>query len=416
MLDVLFRRAHVRARLQSGPLGPYLEAFASYLWEKRYPAPTIRCYIRSAELFCLWLRQRKLCVGDATTGAINQYIGQLCRRPCPGRLHGRLPSAAFGLRQFLEVLRMQGVIAPASPQPTAEDRWLNRFAEHLDRVMGVADSTRAVYLRYARAFLKSCFESGPPDPSKLTAEDISGFVCRQVSRLKPSSSRLPVTATRAFLRFLVSQNVVPAGLESAVPTVRHWKLASLPNHLSEETVAGVLAQCQGTTAVRRRDRAILLLLARLGVRAGEVSQLVLDDIDWRVGHILIRAGKSDRDRILPLAQEIGEALVCYLRSGRPQSPSRRIFLRCRAPFTPLTSQAVSEVARRAQRRAGVSGVRLGAHVFRHSAATTMVRQGSSFKEVADVLGHQRLETTAIYAKLDVARLARVALPWPGASR
>ena len=409
MLDLLFRRTHVRVRLQSGPLGPYLEALASYLWEKCYRAPTIRRYIRSAELVCLWLRRRKLRVRDATSAAIDRYIRQLGRNPCPGRLHGRLPEAALRLMQFLEVLRMQGVIASASAQPPLGDKWLIRFESHLNRV-GLADGTRAVYLRYAQAFLKSC---PGPDPSKLTAEDVSGFVLERVSRLKPSSSRLPVSATRAFLCFLVSQNVVSAGLEYAAPTVRQWKLASLPNHLSEETVTGVLAHCDGTTVVRQRARAILLLLARLGVRAGEISQLVLDDIDWRTGQVLIRSAKSDRDRILPLPQEVGESLVCYLQSGRPASPSRRIFLRCRAPYIPLTSPAVSNVARRALKRAGVSGVRLGSHVFRHSAATAMVRQGSSFKEVADVLGHQRLETTAIYAKLDVSRLARVALPWPG---
>ncbi|MDA2933593.1 site-specific integrase [Acidobacteria bacterium AH-259-D05] len=340
MIELLFERAHVWARLQSGPLGPYVEAVAKSLQEKRYRPATICRYVRSAELFCCWLARRKIPVAETTEILVHRYIRALGRHPCPGRLHGRLPGAAFGLNEFLEVLRKQGVIPLSSVRPALKDEWLVRFAEHLDRTVGVTAGTRQVYLRYARSFLRSQFGSGPPDVASLAPENVTMFVRKQASRLKPSSSRLLVTATRAFLRFLVSQNAIAAGLEHAVPTIRQWKLASLPKFLSAEAVARVLAQSEQSTPVGQRNRAILLLLARLGLRAVEVSRLTLDDIDWREGSLSIPACKCGRGRILPLPGDAGWALACYLQNARPKSPSRALFLRCRAPYTPLHSQGV----------------------------------------------------------------------------
>jgi site-specific recombinase XerD len=203
-------------------------------------------------------------------------------------------------------------------------------------------------------------------------------------------------------------------LEGAVPTLRQWKLAALPKHLSADELARVLEACDTQTAVGLRDRALLLLLARLGLRAAEALHLSLADIDWQEGRLLIRAGKSQRERLLPLSDEVGSALVAYLKKGRPKSHLSTIFLRACPPIGSLkSSSAVTTIVKSAMRRADVPTLGRAAHALRHTAATSLVAHGSSFKEVADILGHQHLVTTAIYAKLDLGRLAGVALPWPG---
>ena len=190
-------------------------------------------------------------------------------------------------------------------------------------------------------------------------------------------------------------------------------LASLPRHLNKEQVSQVLAVCQETKPNELRNAAVLLLLARLGLRAGEVASLCLEDIHWAEGRLLIRAGKSHRERTLPLEEQIGQALVEYLQHRRPRALHRHVFLQCHAPYGPLTNVAISHIACRALQRAGIAVTHPGAHVFRHTVATEMVRGGASFPQVADVLGHESLQTTAIYAKLDLDSLSQLALPWPG---
>jgi len=215
------------------------------------------------------------------------------------------------------------------------------------------------------------------------------------------------------LRFLVSEGQVTKGLEAAVPMPRQWALASLPHHLSKEQVSQVLAVCRNTKPNELRNTAVVLLLARLGLRAGEVASLCLEDIHWAEGRLLIRAGKSHRERTLPLGEQIGQALVEYLQHRRPCALHRHVFLQCHAPYGPLTNVAISHIARRALQRTGITVTHPGAHAFRHTVATEMVRGGASFPQVADVLGHESLQTTAIYAKLDLDSLSQLALPWPG---
>jgi site-specific recombinase XerD len=196
--------------------------------------------------------------------------------------------------------------------------------------------------------------------------------------------------------------------------MRQYRHAGLPRGLEPQEVEHMLSMCRPNTRSAFRDRAVLLLLARLGLRAGEVAALELDHLKWSEGALLIAGGKSGRERLLPLSDELGRALEDYLRLDRPQSESRRVFLGTVAPCLPLAhGGAVCAIVLRHLRRAGMPPDRRGAHLLRHSVATQMVRQGASFKHVADVLGHARLETTAIYAKLDVETLSRVAMPWPG---
>jgi integrase len=253
-----------------------------------------------------------------------------------------------------------------------------------------------------------------PDWTALNAQQIRDFICCEASKRKTGSCRLVIAAIRAFLRFLAAEGVVPPNLHRAVPVVREWRHASLPQHISTEELERVLQICRLPTAGCSRDACIILMMARLGMRAGEVRQLNLNDIDWIEGEIHVRAGKSRRERTLPLLEEVGKALGVYLREERPESAERSVFLTLYPPYRPLAySATISQISRRIFEEAGVQGPRLGAHRLRHTVATHMVRRGSSFKEAADVLGHTSLKSTAIYAKLDERSLQKVALPWPG---
>jgi len=222
-------------------------------------------------------------------------------------------------------------------------------------------------------------------------------------------------AVRSFLRFLVFRGEIRPGLEAAAPSPPQWRHASLPSRLTPEEVERVLAVYHDGTASSLRNRAMLLLLARLGLRAQDVITLCLDDIDWANGRLDLRPGKTRRARSLPLPHDVGQAVVAYLQGGRPRSDCRQVFLRCRPPFQPLTNSAVWWMVRQAFQHAGlVTRPGIASHIFRHTAASQMLNHGASFKEVADVLGHQSLQTTGIYAKLELEALAAVALPWGGA--
>ena len=292
-------------------------------------------------------------------------------------------------------------------------RLVTSYDEYLRRVQGLADETRRRYLPFAARFLTWQF-AGPPDWSRLDGESVAGFLRREAARLKTPGHRAPISAIRSLLRFLVFKGFIPAGLEGAVPRWRQYRHASLPVHLSKTQVTLTLDTCRSDGAQGLRDRAILLLLSRLALRAKEVISLRFEDIDWIEGTVKIRSRKSLCERRLPLTEDVGKALAKYLRGGRPKSPSRFVFLQCVTPHHPFgTSGAISYIVRQAFTRAGLKLPRMGAHVFRHTAATQMICGGASFKEVADILGHKSIDTTGIYAKLDIKSLASVVLPWPG---
>ena len=324
---------------------------------------------------------------------------------------------AGGVRLLAAHLWTRGVAVRRGPvtAPCETEQWLQHFDDHLVRVHGLAAGTRRMYRRYAAALLVECAGTPTPDWSQITVPTIAAFVQTRASRLCPSACRSPLTATRAFLRFLATRGVVPSGIEGAVPPVREWRHATLPRDLSADDVQQVLAAVDETRTSGRRDRAVLLLLTRLGLRAGEVAALTVKDVDWHNGSVRV-AGKGGRERRLPLPADVGAALVAALRSRPPTSPPDVIFVRARPPYRQLSGPSVTDIAKRALRRAGVTVSRPGAHVFRHTFASQMVRRDVPMKTVADLLGHARLETTAIYAKLDRETLATIALPWPGGAR
>ena len=269
---------------------------------------------------------------------------------------------------------------------------------------------------FIRRFLKDRFGDGPVTLSHLCAHDVVRFVQRQASRLHPKRAKLLTTALRSFLQYGRYCGKVKLDLGAAVPVVANWSMSSIPRAIAPEQVRQLLASIDRRTAMGRRDYAILLLLARLGLRSGEVTCLKLDDLDWKAGQLSVR-GKSGQRSELPLPAEVGKAIAAYLRHGRPQSTSRRVFLRVKAPLRGFRgSCGVGSIVRHCLQRAGLDTPTYGAHQFRHGLATELLRQGASLGEIGELLGHHNPETTKIYTKVDLKALRTLALPWPGGVR
>jgi site-specific recombinase XerD len=419
MIQNIFTRASVLAKLESGPLSPHLIDLVTALQQQRYATHTIQKYLHAADAFGRWLQTQQIALSTINEEVIAHYVSTLERRKVRSYPRGAPPHEAVGLQHLLRLLRQQGVAAPHQVMrpATPSEQILADYEQYLEGVCGAAVRTRCKYLYFARRFLIFAFNSGMPEWSALRAETITQFVQQETAPRRGAGRKQPGSAFRIFLRYLVMRGLIPAGLEATIPGMRIWKHASLPEHLSDEEVTRVLTACADGTATGRRNYAILMLLARLGIRALEAARLRLDDIDWRSGCVVIRASKNHRERSLPLPEDVGQALLDYLRHGRPPTSCREIFLEHAAPFQPLqTASAITKVVKRLLQKADIKRGFSGAHLFRHTAASQMVCRGASFKEVADVLGHQSLQTTGIYAKLDLAALAQVALPWPGGAQ
>ena len=416
MLEGLVHRKQDCARIAASPAREYLGPFATALMAKGYRHRTIVRYVFSADRLARWLRRRGQVVEDLDDSMFATYLLELGRRRRGGVTNGRLPTTIAGAHGFLVFLGQCGFSrSPICAPATEAERWVALYDHHLEHAAGLSTGTRACYCRFARLLIAQCFGDMPLDWTTLTAESLTEFVRQAAADLKPSSCRSPVTAVRSFIRFLVARGAVRSGLDGAVPTVRQWKHASLPKALTAEEVQRVLSLCGSETDVAVRDYAVLMLLARLGLRSGEVAALELEHLRWSEGELVVVPGKSGRERLLPLSDEVGRALVAYLRC-RPQSNDRRIFRCALPPHRPLTPNSVGSIASRYLRRADLPAGHRNAHVLRHTVATQLVRQEVPFKQVADILGHARLETTAIYAKLDLETLAKLALPFPGGER
>jgi len=412
MLENYFSRPSTLNRLRSGPIGSDVDDLATALQQQGYAWDSIRNYLRGCNQFARWLSQHGYAPSDVSQTLVNRYISALPRPPC-----GTLPKYAQGLSHLLKLWR-QTLRLPErieDPPRTEADHWLLRYEQYLDQVCGLAASTRHHYRRLARCFLATCFGTGRVDWSSLQAQQVADFVRQETADKHGGGRRLPSAAVRSVLRFLVFSGDLSPGLEAAALAPRQWSHASIPQRLTAQEVEQILALYSGPSPTALRNRAILTLLARLGLRAHALVSLSLDDINWQEAHLVIRAGKTHHERVLPLLQDVGATLAEYLCWGRPATTSRALFLHCKAPFRPFSaSSSISYLTARALVQAGVTRfARRGAHVFRHSAASHMVNCGASFKDVADVLGHQSLHTTGIYAKLDLAALSEVALPWIG---
>jgi site-specific recombinase XerD len=415
LINSLFTRVDVIARFNESPLHFYLSDLAQKLDRQGYSRDVIRRHLCAGEKFGRWLTANKLTPSDVNEPLAKRYVAeQWPHRADCGRQEMK---AHAGLMHLVRILRERRVILDASVElsHSPAHTWLCGFEKYLVQVAGAKEGTCKRYMPIARRFIEQTFGDGTLQWGTVTADHVTAFVTKEAATKRGFGRRAAPVAIRAVIRFLVSSGDIRVGLDAAIPTMRSWKHAALPRHISHDLLDRVLADCRDSKPSNHRNLAIVLLLARLGIRADEVIKIQMEDIDWRNARICIRPGKNHTERVLPLLQEIGDALAQYLSEARPHSDSRRVFLSHRPPFHPLAgSSAISVMAKRALLGNGFKQSRLtGSHNFRHTVASTMVSNGATFKDVADVLGHHSIETTGIYAKLDLKSLATVALPWKG---
>ena len=401
------------SRPPEGPLAAQIGAFAKWASEQGYARYSRYRQVLLAAGFSRWLGQRAVRPCRVSSDQLSRYLRSRARRV---RRHR---SDAGALTQFMDFLRRQRVVPAEKIAPrrlTAVEQAAQAFEHYLCEERARARTTRVNYLPFIHSFLTDRFGHGPVTLSRLCAADVVRFVQRQAPRLHLKRAKLLTTALRSFLHYSRYRGDVALDLAAAVPTVANWSMTSIPRAIPAESVRQLLASISRQTAIGRRDYAILLLLARLGLRASEVVFLTLDDIDWDAGQVSVR-GKRDRRSALPLPADVGEAIAAYLRHGRPRSTSRRVFLRAKAPISGLLGpSAIGSLVRQALTRAGVSAPTTGAHQFRHALATQMLRHGASLAEIGEVLRHRSPQTTTIYAKVDLEALQTLALPWPGGVR
>lgn len=412
-MNLFFNDVKMIDRLKEGPLGPYVLCYAEQLSTEGYARRSARVYLRLVSDFSRWLSRKGIAAKAVVAHHTMDYLRY--RKRCGYRPESSNPAA---LVRFLNLLREQGVIAQESPRPamTPSEHLVREFDVYLDKERALALVTRIQYLPFVRQFLTAQFGKAPVEMSSLCASDVTEFVRCQAPQLKGKRAQGMTTALRSFLRFARYRGDLTLDLAACVPAVASWSLSTLPRAIPSEHVKQVLEHCDRKTAIGRRDYAILLLLARLGLRGGEVAGLNLEDIDWENGFFSV-LGKTGRSSPLPLPADVGRAITAYLKDGRPRSSrSRRLFLRTRAPAVGFKNHGVIDVVKRALARTGIDWPRKGAHQFRHGLATEMLRRGASLREIGEILRHQSPNTTAIYAKVDLVSLRPLAKPWPGGGR
>lgn len=400
-------------RFSSGPLSPHIASFRAKLEGLGYSPAQVLYHLRLLAKFDLWLLRGMQRLWWLNENKVDQFLDRL-RRKQPGVCRGA-PSL---LRRLLIFLRERHVVAPQRT-PVASSpaqRLANEYRQFSEQKRGLDRATICNYSRHVERFLHQCFGTGRVDLRRLGTSEITAFVRRQASRGGRGLAAQMVTGLRSFFRFARVRGLTALDLAAVVPAVPTWEMSGPPKSLGTEAVQRVLQACEQSTVRGKRDYAILLLLARLGLRAGETIALQLEDIDWANAELTVRSKKGDGWARLPLLVEVGQALARYLKV-RPPSLWRNVFVRSYAPFTPfVASGPVSVLVRKALERAGVESARTGAHVFRHSLATQMLRRGASLDEIGQVLRHRDPDSTAIYAKVDLSALRGLALPWPGGVR
>ncbi len=402
-------RSRLFRQLKSGPHGQLVELYAARLVNERLARHgTWRCLSLVGALLS-WIGRSRSKLTDLDERTIERYF-----RHRAGK-QSIQPGDRAALKRLLFVLREAGTIAPAMQPPlTPHEQVFKAFSQYLQDERGLATKSIIHHLPFIRLFLCEVCPGGASDLGRISQADVIHYVERHARDRSAQTGKAMCWALRSFLRYLHHKGLNPLALAGCVPSIRRWKLASLPTYLSAAQVQKVLDGCDRATALGRRDYAILMMLAKLGLRAGEVATLTLEDIDWRSGEMLVRAKGRQRARI-PMPRDVGAAVVAYLRDGRPPSSCRRLFLRTLAPNVGFASGcAITMIAKSALERAGIRGyAHQGAHIFRHSLATELLRSGATLSEIGQLLRHESHDTTRIYAKVDIEALRTLSLPWPG---
>ena len=392
----------------AGPLTPYARGFAGELARLGFTEFSARTQLGLAAHLSRWLAAAGLGTAALTTSTVEAYLAARRAAGYTAYLTPRALAPLLGYLRGLGIAPQAEIAAPGTPAEVL----LERYRCYLLAERGLQVKAARGYIDLVRPFIAGHAGTGSTDLGQLTAGEVTAFLVAQSRRLAPKTAQRLATALRSLLRFWHVEGLISGPLDRAVPKVANRR-AGLPRPLEPGQVDALLASCNRGTADGRRDLAMLTLLARMGLRAGEVAGLLLDDLDWRLGEITIR-GKGNRHDQLPLPAGAGEAVAGYLRHGRPATAlDRSVFIRIRAPHRGLTSGGVTQAVAAAARRAGLGTIY--AHRLRHSAATQMLAEGGSLAEIGQVLRHRRPHTTAAYAKVAIEALRLLARPWPGAS-
>lgn len=404
MLDKYFESLFTLEQLRNSPNGLWLDEFARSLHEDGYSWWTGRTYLRAAHHLGHFLERRNVTIVAVQPDTIADFRRHLKRCRCPKPRGRKSEDTVRGAKCFLRYLWTAGVV----PQPERQP-WpplVQGFRHWLSRHRGASERTRSVYGAAAVELLR---ELGN-DPGQYDAKRLRAFLLDRAHRRGVGGTKAISSALRMFLRYLAAEGKCQPGLDAAIPAIAGWRLASLPRCLSVAEVEQLLTSCDLTLPMGLRDRAVVLLLARLGLRASDVAGLRFADIDWIDGSILVK-GKGRREARLPLPQEVGDAILAYL-EHRPRVVNEKVFLRCVAPFRALPGSSVSQIVSRNMRRAGVTASSYGSHILRHTAATEMLRRGVSLYDIGSVLRHRSTDMSAYYAKVDMELLKQVVQPWP----
>ena len=409
MLKTYFKRERTRATYATGPAGPYLDEFSQWLEKRGFAPLTIRRSLFGANQFTTWAQTAGIAVQNLDAASLDEFCSHLAKHGQLRYASGNSTPHCMGAHHFLSFLNAQGLVStPVLTTPSAaQSPLLNEFEHWMDVHRGVTAQT----LRNYRPIILDLLTTLEDRPEQLEAKRLRAFILDRANRHGKGKAKNVVTATRMFVRFLIASGRCAPGLDEAIPTIAMWRLATLPQYLPADDIEQIITACDPSTPVGARDRAIILLMARLGLRGSDIVTLRFTDINWQEATLMV-SGKSRRQTRLPLPQDVGDALLHYLEYARPPVELNRVFMTSIAPWKPISRQVVGKTAARAIKRAGIQAPTSGSRVFRHSAATTMLRQGASLQTIGDILRHTSIETSAHYAKVDTALLQQVARPWP----
>jgi site-specific recombinase XerD len=393
----------------TGPLHSRVIDFTRYLFDCGYSVSSVDHRRRLLTALDHWLLRHQIGVEDFNEGRIKEFLCDR-RRKCSSQF-----ADSATLKGFLTYLRDAKVVPVQVIRcdKIPLDRLQARFRQYLTEERGLQERTLSPYLEVTRSFLSNRFGKGPISLRELEPGDVARFVIRRARAVSPTTAQRSASVLRCFFRFLYQRGDIHTNLGACVPRVPNWGLAGIPKFLPAEKVELLLEKCNQDSSTAQRDYAILLLLARLGLRSIEIVHMNLEDIDWEAGELLVR-GKAGRQDRLPLPEDAGRTLARYVHQVRPRCASRRVFIRMHAPHQGFKGSAsVTWIVCQALNRAGITVPRRGAHLLRHSLATHMLGAGASLTEIGKILRHQFIRTTAIYAKVNLPDLRTVAEAWPG---